>query len=220
LIADFESAPDGGSDFAKVWHCFGWAHSPNVAQGEDATKRDLPGECGRVLSLVAKLPEIAVRQAIDGISDWPYNWRNQIRVLPEGRSSWLRLWPAAVETTNARQSTEEEIKLNPAGVSSVDVDANKMETLITPAGKLAGVFLAGCPPHQGTERPFDVDVGLRTMRDAISKTPGRAGTIARYCLIERLEYFLRADANWTSEHLITPLDGDNEQALVLWHAIA
>ncbi len=220
IIVDFESIPDGGVAFPRVWERFGWAHSPAAGQGEDAAKRDLPTESARVLSLITKLPEASVRQAIDGISHWLSAWENQLAVLPEGLSVWLKLWPIAVEVTNAKQPVEEEIHLNTVAQSSDDREPMDLDTLNTPAGKLVGVFLAACPRLLGNDRPFDVDGAPRRMRDAIIAAPGRSGLIARHRMIEALPYFLRADKDWTYEHLIVPLIADNSEALALWRAIA
>ena len=177
-------------------------------------------ESARVLSLLAKLPEATVRQAIDGISHWFSAWEKQLVVLPEGLSVWLKLWPIAVEATNAKQPVEEEIHLNTVAQSSDDREPMDLDTLNTPAGKLVGVFLAACPNLQANDRPFNVDGAPRTMRDAIIAATGRSGLIARHRMIEALPYFLRADPAWAHEHLIAPLIADNSEAITLWRAIA
>ena len=128
-----------------------------TAQGEDAAQRDLPAESVRVLSLLDKLPEATVRQAIHGISQWLSAWQMQVVVVPEGLNVWLKLWPIAVEVTNAQQPVGEEIHLDTVMQSSDDHEPMDLDTLNTPAGKLVGVFLAACPQLQGNDRPFDVD---------------------------------------------------------------
>jgi len=195
-------------------------HSPARGQGEDGTPRNFKAECARVLSLINKLPEETVRQAIDGISGWLSEWKRQVVVLPKGLSVWLKLWPIAVEATNAQQPVEEEIHINTVAQSSDDREPMDLDTLNTPAGKLVGVFLAACPNLRGNDRPFDVDCALPTMRDAIIAATGRSGLIARHRMIEALSYFLSADPDWTHEHLITPLIADNSEAIALWSAIA
>jgi hypothetical protein len=124
-----------------VWERFGWAHAPAAGQGEDAAQRNLPAEGVRMLSLLDKLPEATVRQAIDGISDWLATWAKQVVVVPEGLRVWLKLWPIAVEVTNAKQSVAEEIHLNTGVQSSDDHEPRDLDTLNTPAGKLVGVLL-------------------------------------------------------------------------------
>ena len=219
VLVDLESVLDGGAAFTRVWERFGWAHSPAAGQGEDGTYRDLTAECARVLSLIDKLPEETVRQAIDGTSDWLSKWKKQVVMLSEGLSIWLKLWPIAVEATNEQQPAGKNFDLNTVA-QSLDDRAMDLDTLNTPAGKLAGTFLAACPDLSGNDHPFDVDGSARTMRDAIIAATGRAGLIARHRMIQALPYFLRADPDWTHEHLITPLTSDNSEAIALWRAIA
>ena len=220
ILVDLESIPEGGAAFARVWERLGWAHSPAAEQGEDAAQRDLPAESAHVLSLLSKLPEATARQAIDGISHWLSAWEKQVVVLPKGLSIWLKLWPIAVEATNAQQPVEEEIHINTVAQSSDDREPMDLDTLNTPAGKLVGVFLAACPNLRGNDLPFDVECAPRRMRDAIIAATGRSRLIARHRMIEALSYFLRADPDWTHEHLITPLIADNSEAIALWRAIA
>jgi hypothetical protein len=221
VLVDLETLDDGGAAFTRVWERFGWAHSPAAAgQGEDAAQRDLLAESTRVLPLLAKLPDTTIRQAIDGISNWFSTWEKQVIVLPEGLIVWLKLWPIAVEATNAKQPVEEEVGLNMVAQSSDDREPMDLDTLNTPAGKLVGVFLASCPNLRDNNRPFDVDGAHRTMREVIIAATGRSGLIAKHRMIEALHYFLLADPKWTREHLITPLIADNVEAIALWRAIA
>ncbi len=220
ILVDFESIPDGGAAFAKVWERFGWAHSPDAGQGEDAAQRDLLAETARVLSLLSKLPEATIRQAIDGISHWLSSWGKHLIVLPEGLSVWLKIWPIAVEATNAQQPVEEEIHLNTVAQSSDDREPMDLDTLNTPAGKLVGVFLAACPTVRPGDAPFSENNAQRQMRDAVEASIGPAGLIVKYRLIEGLHYFLKADFEWTTANLVPPLLEDNSDARVLWRAIA
>ena len=220
VLVDLESIPDGGAAFARVWERFGWAHSPAMEQGEDAAQRDVPAETSRTLSLLDKLPETTIQQAIGGISHWLSAWEKLVVVLPEGFSVWLKVWPIAVDVTNEQQPVEEEIHLNTVAQSSDDREPMDLDTLNTPAGKLVGVFLAACPNLRGNNRPFDVDGVPRRMRDTIIAATGRSGLIALHRMIEALPYFLHADPDWTHEHLIKPLITDNAEAITLWRAIA
>lgn len=220
VLADFESISDDRAVFARVWERFGWAHTPEAGQGEDKAQRDLPAESARVLSLLTKLPEATVRQAIDGISHWLSAWKKQLVVLPEGLNVWLKLWPVAVEATNAKQPVEEQIHLNTVAQSADDCEPMDLDTLNTPAGKLVGVFFAACPNLLSNDRPFNVDGAPRTMRDTIITATGRSGLIARHRMVEELPYFLHADPDWAHEYLITPLIADNSEAITLWNAIA
>ena len=220
ILVDFESIPDGGAAFARVWEWFAWTHSPETAQDEDEAQQALPAECVRVLSLLDKLSNATVRQAIDGVSHWLSTWEKQVVVLPEGLSVWLKLWPIAVEATNAKRPEENEASLNTVAQSSDNQDPMDLDTLNTPAGKLVGVFLASCPNLQENNHPFDADGTPRRMRDAIIAVTGRSGLIARHRMIEDLPYFLDAAPDWTRVHLITPLIADDSGAIALWRAIA
>jgi hypothetical protein len=221
VLIDFESIPDRGASFARVWERFGWAHSSAAGLGLDTAEHDLPAECMRVLSLIANMPEMIVRDAIAGISEWLSAWKEHVVVVPEGINVWLKLWPIAVEATNAEQPVEEKIQLNTVVQSSHDSEPMDLDTLNTPAGKLVGVFLAACPNNiQENDRPFDVDSAPRRMRDAIIASTGRSRLIALHRMIEQLPYFLRADPDWTLQHLITPLTTDDSETIALWSAIA
>ena len=57
------------------------------------------------------------------------------------------------------------------------------------------------------------------MRAQVVNISGRARLIAKLRMILDLEYFLRADQEWTKNHLIEPLRADEDGALVLWSAI-
>lgn len=220
LIADLESVPEGDAPYPKILGWFGFSHSPFAVQGEDATKRDLPRECARVLSVLAKLPETALRQAIDGISSWLHRWQAHVAVLSDGLGIWLKVWPIAVDATNAGQPVAEEVDLNVTTKSSNNGDSNRLDTLNTPVGLLVSVFLAACPKVQGSDHPFAAVGSLRTMRDVIIAAPGQAAFIAQHRMIECLDYFLLADPDWTQEHLITSLNTDDTKGIALWHAIA
>lgn len=220
VLVDLESIPDGGSAFARVWERFGWAHSSAIEQGEVTVPRNLSEESARVLAILVKLPEVTIRQAIDGISDWLYTWRKQVVIVPEAITFWFKIWPIAVETTNARKFVDEEKDLNTIVQPSNDHASIGIETLNTPAGKLVGVFLAACPNLSEADRPFNAERTLCQMRDLIIADKGHAGVIARYRMVEDLPYFLRADQDWANEYLIKPLTADNSESIALWRAIA
>jgi hypothetical protein len=220
LIADFECISDGGTVYDKVWERFGWTHSPaEVKQGEDAAQRDLPAESSRVLALLAKLSEAAVRAAIDGISNWLSAWAKQIVVLPEGINVWFKIWPIAVESTNAKPPVEEKDLLNTVAWSSVESEPEYLDTLNTPAGKLVEVFLMACPTVKSGDQPFSEENYQRLMRDEIDRALGPTGSIVKYRLIEWMPYFLFADKQWTLDTLVPPLRAENHEARVFWPAV-
>jgi hypothetical protein len=220
ILADLESIPDGGAAFARVWERFAWVHSPGVGQTEEATSRDLSAEAGRVLSLLIQLPEESVRRAIDGISHWLFVWQRHVVALPEGIDVWIKLWPIAVEATNARKDPEEDVPSYMMSQSSPDQEAKPFDTLNTPAGKLVGVFLTARPNLSRDPHPFSGDGAARTMRDMVIAADGRSGLIALYRMIEELPHFLTADRDWAQAYLIKSLSEDNEKSRTLWRAVA
>jgi len=221
IIADFESTPDGGANYPRVWEKFGWTHSPGSGQTEGTEQRNLAAESASVLSLLAKLPEEIARQSINGIAHWISTWERQLASLPESLSIWLKLWPIAVDATNTKVAVKETMQSATVTKYPDPVDPTRLDTLNSPTGKLVGFFLAACPNlSEENPRPFDADGAPRRMRDAIIAASGSSKLIALHRFIEHLPYFMNADPSWTNDHLIAPLIADNSEALTLWQAIA
>jgi len=216
VLADLESLNDGGAAFPRVLERFGWAHSPVKEQNETA-QRDLNAEAVGVLSLIIKLPEATIRQAVNGISHWFSAWEKEVS-LQEGSTAWLKLWPIALESTNVEQDPDEGVYINT--IAQSNDTAREVDTLNNPVGKLVGFFLAACPSLKENKSPFDSHDNLRIMRDKIVNATGRSQLIARLRLIEWLPYFLQADEEWTQRNLIKPLLDDDESSLALWRAVA
>lgn len=220
VLSDFEAARSGGDDFPRVWNRFGWAHSPRTPESVGAAPRDLQGEAARVLALLNQLSEETLSTAIEGISAWLDGWEKYITSTPLGLPVWLRVWPIAVEATNIRPEAGDDVDLSVIAPSTEDDrESMDLDTLNTPAGKLVGVFLTACPPLTPTSQAFAAGSVERQMRDVVIASNGRSGLITRHRLIEALPYFLRADPDWTQEHLIKPLLNDGA-SLALWRAIA
>lgn len=219
VLVDLESVPDGGGAYARVWERFGWAHSSVLGRGEDAAQRDLLAGSARVLSLIAKLPAATVRQAIDGISHWVSSWATQVVVLPEGHSVWRKLWPIAVDATNAKQPIEDGGLLKTVVPSSGAHEPEDLDTLNTPAGKLVGVFLLACRTVQSGDQPFREGNSQRSMRNAIEAALGAAGSIVKCRLIEHMPYFLATDKPCTLKNLVWPLLADSFEARTLWRVV-
>ena len=214
VLSDFESMADGGNAFGHVWDRFGWMHKP----AESATQQEKKAECLRVMSLLERLSEATLREAIDGITHWFWIWKPLRVALPKGMRLWSKLWPVAVEVTNSLYGREVSVAPN-LGVQSSD-EPRALPTLNNPAGRLVTAFLEACPSLSGTSRPFDGNDDLRCMRDELIAATGRAGLIARHRMIESLSYFLMAEPDWSKEHLVTPLRVDTEEAKTLWRAVA
>jgi hypothetical protein len=177
-------------------------------------------ESTRVLSLLVKLPEATLHDAVDGISHWLSAWDKQIVAQPQFLDVWLKLWPIAVDVTNSEQPAEQTVLPDLKETPSEDSEPAEFDTLNTPIGKLVGVFLASCPPVQSGNQPFQQENAQRSMRNQIEGVLGTAGSIAKYRLIEQMPYFLAADEQWTRNNLVSSMHDDTSEARTLWRAVA
>ena len=216
ILRDLESSKDSRRGSAQLWERLGWAHSPQSV-GSD---RDLAGEAERVLILLEALPEETLDRAIDGIAHWLSSWERQILASKRGRTAWTRIWPFAVRATNARRSADGQNDLSTTGSQMGGAAPLNLDTLNTPAGKLVGVFLSGCPRLKKGSRPFASGTALRAMRDLIMDATGRSKLIGQYRCIEALGYFLNADRQWATKALVPPLLRQDVEARILWRAVA
>ncbi len=224
ILDDFESVPDSVSAFKKVWGIFSRAHSPQNGDDEVVANNNLQ-QCHRVLALLFKLPQSTLQNSIDGITSWLSRWKKQVVRFPECLSFCLRLWPLAVEAINAERPVSENVLFlteSDEKRSDQKPEARNQppDTLNNPAGELVMVFLTACPNLGKNKKPFDGDGELRTLRDLMVSTLGRAGLVARLHMIENLSYFQNADHSWTNEYLIKPLNVDSQEAIYLWQAVA
>ena len=218
VLADLETVPDGGAPYPNTWDQLGWS-----LKGPDRHNARNPESVqvgSRVLQLLTQLPSATLMVGIQGISHWFSTWAHVIGQSPQLRQAWTRIWPLAVEATNAPSVESENIDRN-AIVPPTQVEQTEdLDTLNAPAGRMIEVFLALCPDVAGNENPFEGNELLRTMRDQIIAAQGNAELIGRHRLVEDLPYFLAADEQWTRENLIAPLAGEDDRALALWRAIA
>jgi hypothetical protein len=222
LLADLEAVPDGGAAYSKVWDDLGTAlATPVVRVGDRPKGADAAADTRmrRVLSLLEQLPDETLRSAIEGITRLLATWEGLVVRIGVNVCFWFRLWPIAVSSTNDQPPVEAEPDFSIAGRNE-DREPMDLDTLNTPVGRLMGVFLAACPTVGPGDRPFEVDAGVRAMRDAAISAPGRAGTIARHRMIEWLPWFLLADSDWSEDQLIAPLRADEDEARALWRALA
>ena len=226
ILRDFESLSLSDFAFPKVLDSFCRVHFPNNGTDAIVANGNLQ-TCNRVLSLLITLSTPILYKLIQGITSWLSFWSQQVANSSEGLSFCLKLWPIAVEITNAEQPAGKNVFFDTNYASSEEhtwgkdeTQHNPPDTLNTSAGQLVGVFLAACPNLSKSPRPFDTPGVLRTMRDTLINTDGRSGLIARLRMIKWLPYFLEADSEWTNEHFIKPLDADDQEAIFLWQAVA
>ena len=221
VLGDLESSCDGGDRFPRVWNRFGWSHTPDRVETTGVAGNDHRVQAERILNLLDGLSEKTLANAIDGISYWMYAWRKQICDSVLGTRVWLRIWPIAGKTTNARGQSP---NVSDSITSFVDPDKgaeqDEIDTLNQPTGQLVSVFLGVCGSVSDQAEPFSEGSLARNMRDAAVRVEGRSRLIVLHRLIEWLPFFLLADQDWTLRHLISPLEEDNAESLVLWNAVA
>ena len=222
LLDDLEAAPKGGGEFPKVWDHFGRAlATPVVRVGERKAEADVVVSIrlGRVVTLLAELPDDTTRGGIEGITQFFATWARLIVGIEGYTRVWFRLWPIAVSATNDQEPIASKPILNIASESD-DREPLDLDTLNTPVGRLVGVLLAACPRIEPGDRPFDANFNLRAMRDVAVLAPGHSGIIARHRMIESLSWFVAADPEWTESQLLAPLRADTYEAQALWRALA
>jgi hypothetical protein len=214
VLRDLEGAPNGGDDFPEVWERFGWAHTP---VGRNLTAGDAETEAERVIAVLLRLPTSTTRVAIEGISNWMSSWDEKIEPRIKIAPVWFKIWPIALEATNAQSAPEDNLSFlisEPA-----DREPSDLDTLNTAAGRMVGVFLSVCPDRNKIKRPFDENSTLLEMRDVLDASSGRSALIAKYRMIEAIGYFLGADRKWAERRLVSALSENSEAALVLWRAV-
>lgn len=220
ILGDLESSEDSGSAFPQVWERFTWSHAASIQQGTTPEGRQLSVEASRVVHLLVNLSDETTRRAVEGICEWLSVWWKHVVALPDSQGVWHRLWPFAVETTNAQQPASGAVDLNMVARATDDSEPLDLDTLNTPSGKLVGAFLDSCPSATPGSRPFEDNADLLAMRTAVMSAQGRTAVIVRHRLIESLPYFLEADPEWTRVNLVAPLMVESAEALALWRAIA
>lgn len=222
VLQDLETAPESGAAYPEVWDRFGWAFVPSAPTGNDETETaavEGNQDVDQLLRLLMGLPLTTVAKAMGGISALLDNWRRVAKSSDLLVPVWRRLWPVAVDVTNARQANEPEVEQVVGQVDEAE-DVEHLDTLNNPAGKFYGVFLTLCPDVPVGERPFVANPDLREMRDAMFVSIGRAGLVAKYRMLEDSEWFLAADPDWTAENLYFPLQVDSRENSILWNAVA
>jgi hypothetical protein len=220
LLDDFESLGDQASSFPNLWEAICWAHS-RIQAGAEPTQEET-ALAARAFRLLESLETSVLIQAIDGITYWLSNWGTIVGDDPRVCRFWLKLWPIAVERTNDPKGDFEDEAVYFDQVASAGAERFDFDTLNNPAGRLVGVFLDLCPTigGDGDAAVFSPESDLVNIREAIQRTTGRSGLIAKYRLIESLRYFLLADREWTKAQLIRPLLADSSESTILWKAVA
>jgi hypothetical protein len=220
LLSDLEATNNGGDEFPLIWNRYGRMEQKQPGN-TDSTESESQKIGERVLALLNQLSDKTLTTAIYGVSHWLASWNKLVVTSTMGLSVWLRAWPIAVAATNATFKKEVDADLSVTiQRDSGDQESMNLDTLNPPTGKLVGVFLAALPSLDHVENPFADGTIAQQMRDAVFTAKGQSLLIVLHRLIEELPYFLRADRNWTEEHLIKPLQYADGASLILWRAVA
>jgi len=221
ILCDFEAASDQVSQFPTVWNRFGHIHSRSAAKTDSEQPRIQRSEANRVLALIIQLTDPALEAAIEGLCYWLQTWSDLVDTSKPIQQVWLRMWSHAVKFTNSLPTAENTIlsgaTLTEPGQRQIP---DRINTVYPPAAKLVHVFLhllrsSGDDPGTFSNAPL-----LACMRDRAINAPGYSGLIARSLFTENLPMFLRVDRAWAKRNLIEPLFADNDESILLWHAVS
>lgn len=209
VLSDFELDDAAGNAFPQTWSAFAWAH---VSTGKQSVK---------ILQLIQKLTDKTITEAIDALTHWFSCQDKSVIGSKNGLLVWHRLWPLAVEVTNKNVADKADVAFDAAfSVAEDDGRASNLDTLNNPAGRLVGCFLQLCPSLKATHRGNWPAGAAKVMRDVIMRATGASMLIARHRLITGIGYFLKADPSWAEKALISTLRANDDDALVLWQAVA
>ena len=221
VLRDLEGAGSLVNSFPCIWDRFGYSHSQPRSQPETETPRDAESEAVRVLGLMNRFSDATVEAALDGICHWLCMWSEHVIGSELGRQLWLRVWPFAVEATNATQTSDDKTFSDPT-IQTGDEERTRREidAFHLPAGKLLRVFLELFRFTDKVRNPFSEASLLTQMRDCAIAAPGRSGLIAHCQFTQRLSDFLQTDPVWARRRLVEPLLNDDQESVLLWRAVA
>ncbi|WP_199099884.1 hypothetical protein [Dyella sp. ASV21] len=206
--------PASADKYPTLMETVGWMYRPPQGEGIDLV------DAMNFLRVIVGMDDASLRLSIDGLTQWVSAWEDWLARDPLMIEAWMRLWPLAVERTNKPGASVSSIDLNAAGGAESDGDHEDLDTLNTPSGKLAGVFLRMCPSLNDRPHPFNKGSSLEVIRSLIVADTGKSGLIGRHRMIESLGYFLAADESWVKVHLVEPLLAEDGASLALWRALS
>lgn len=221
VLRDFEGASDEVSRFPALWNRFGHIHSRSAPKTDGEQPRDHRSEAKRVLALMFQLSDPALDKAIEGLCYWLQTWSDLAVTYEPLQQLWLRAWPHAVTFTNALASSDIAIHscTTPPEPGQEQVRPS-VNTIYPPAGKLVHLFLNLLRSTAEDSDPFSDAPLLARMRDLAIDAPGHSGLISRSLFTENLPMFLQADRAWATRNLIEPLLTDDDDSILLWHALS
>ncbi len=194
-------------DLPHVWRAFGWRHQPPDDERPNGSHRDATAEAAQVLELVATLSNEVVAENVEALVRWWGNWQTHIQPDSVSRRVWLRLWPCAINATNAGSSE------SPLDVAMGNTEAG---VLACGVGRLA--------PKLRDEHRLSEDAEFGAILKAAVEAPGRAGLVALAWLVCDVGWYLQVDPTWTERYLVPALKEcspkeRSESSIALWNAL-
>ena len=184
LIALLSADTKRPSRYAKIVDLLGHRIRPSGKE-VSADEQELARAMAR---LILSLSFDTIKLAANGLSEWLSSWSKHLRLKEDLAPTWLHVWDAAVESTNAEAPSD-------------DIE---LRALNTPTGKMVSAFLDVCPTVNGEVDPFFNTV-LGEMRDRLLRANGSAKEDVMYRLLSELTYFYQASPDWTLRELVEPL---------------
>ncbi len=217
VLSDFESAGADADRFPYVWDTFCSLHTPESQSETGDQSRDAISESKRVLWLLRTLSASTLEIAVGGISDWLQTWRHYAVRCEYVYPIWFQTWPMVVARTNAAGRPDVEASIDSWDGARVAEDIRMPNT---PTGKFVGVFLEALRSVDKIEQMFGARSLVEKMRDCVISERGYSGVIGRAMLTRELATCREVYPKWAKRHLLEPLLLDNDEAVVLWRAVA
>ena len=198
-----------GLDLPDVWGAIGWQYRPPDADRPADSEPDACTEPVRVLELILTLSDETLTKVVEDLVRWWGNWERHFQPDSLARQVWLRLWPHAVESTNAQP-----------GESSLESDLGN-----TPAGVLA-CGMRRLAPALREEQRLSRDSEFDEILAAAAKAPGRAGRVALAWLVCDVGWYVQVDPAWAERYLVPalkegaePTKKRTESTIALWDVL-
>jgi hypothetical protein len=216
VLKALEEAPEVSAKSKDVWGNIGRAIAPGKV---DATskKRATAQQTRKLLELAIDLPDSTMRLAAGRMSSWLGEWPASAPEIALRAKLWLRLWPFAVEITNARKPADENRQIMGDRQQPAE-DQLALTALNTPVGYLMSAFLKMCPNLSTAPKPFAKEP-LRTLREKAILATGPSRLQVLHHFLSHITYMRRADRSWTDENLLDRLR-DGADGNEMWGAVA
>ena len=188
VFAAMEAERQTDTVLPHVWGAIGWRHRPPDDDASADSERDPRAEARQALERIEALSDETLAEVAEDLVRWWGNWQRHIEPGSLARQVWLRLWPHAVEATNAMP-----------GEGALENDLGN-----TPAGVLARGATRLAPELEGEQRISQHSEHGEILAAAVNTT-GRAGRVALAWLVCDVGWYLRVDPVWAERYLVSAL---------------